>query len=70
MAIRKITEYPAKVLANVGEPVVNFDEDFKQLTEDMFETMSLMQQIGSINHANGAPYTPFFELMKIMLPAP
>jgi peptide deformylase len=39
MAIRKITEYPEKVLAKIGEPIEKFDEEFKQLVEDMFETM-------------------------------
>lgn len=39
MALRKITEYPARVLAQTGEPVTNFDEDLRKLTEDMFETM-------------------------------
>ncbi len=39
MAIRKITEYPEKVLAKVGEPVTEFDDNLKSLCDDMFETM-------------------------------
>ncbi len=46
MAIRKITEYPEKVLAMVGEPVEKFDDDFKQLIEDMFETMEDAEGVG------------------------
>lgn len=39
MAIRKITEYPAEVLAKVGEPVTEFGEELQELCDDMFETM-------------------------------
>ena len=39
MAVRKITEYPEKVLAEVGKPVTEFDEELKKLCDDMFETM-------------------------------
>ena len=39
MAIRKITEYPEEVLAKVGKPVVDFDDELKALCDDMFETM-------------------------------
>jgi peptide deformylase len=39
MAVLKITEYPAKVLADVGQPVTKFDAELRQLCEDMFETM-------------------------------
>jgi peptide deformylase len=46
MAVRKITEYPEKVLAKVGEAVVNFDEDLKNLVEDMFETMYDAEGVG------------------------
>jgi peptide deformylase len=46
MAIRKITEYPEKVLAKIGEPIEKFDEDFKQLVEDMFETMYEADGVG------------------------
>jgi len=37
--IRKITEYPEKVLGEVGKPVEKFDEELEKLCEDMFETM-------------------------------
>ncbi|HKO98797.1 MAG TPA: peptide deformylase [Pyrinomonadaceae bacterium] len=39
MAIRPIVEYPAPVLLNPGEPVVDFDDDLKTLVQDMCETM-------------------------------
>src|SRR5437763_14907886 len=39
MAVRKITEYPEKVLAEVGKPVAKFDKDLAHLCADMFETM-------------------------------
>jgi len=39
MAIRKITEYPEEVLAQVGKPVEKFDEELAALCEDMYETM-------------------------------
>lgn len=37
--IIKITEYPEKVLGEVGKPVEKFDEELEKLCEDMFETM-------------------------------
>ncbi len=46
MAIRKITEYPEDVLAQVGKPVENFDEDLEKLCEDMFETMYDAEGVG------------------------
>lgn len=39
MAIRKISEYPEKILAEVGAPVTEFNEELEQLCADMFETM-------------------------------
>jgi peptide deformylase len=39
MAIRKITEYPEGVLAQVGKPVEKFDDELAALCEDMYETM-------------------------------
>ena len=39
MSLRKITEYPEKVLATVGKPVTVFDEELRELCDDMFETM-------------------------------
>jgi peptide deformylase len=46
MAIRKITEYPEKVLAGIGEPVTKFDEELEKLCEDMFETMYKAEGVG------------------------
>lgn len=46
MAIRKITEYPEKVLAEVGKPVAEFDGELKKLCADMFETMYNAEGVG------------------------
>ncbi len=46
MAILKITEFPAKVLGDVGEPVKLFDDDLKKLVKDMFETMHDAEGVG------------------------
>ena len=46
MAVRKITEYPEKVLAEVGKPVTVFDQDLADLCADMFETMYEAEGVG------------------------
>ena len=46
MAVRKITEYPEKVLAEVGQPVTNFDKALVDLCADMFETMYAAEGVG------------------------
>ena len=46
MAIRKITEYPETVLAEIGKPVTKFDKDLKYLCADMFETMYDAEGVG------------------------
>src|ERR1044071_832663 len=46
MAIRKITEYPEKVLAEMGKPVTEFDEELEKLCADMFETMYDAEGVG------------------------
>ena len=46
MAIRKITEYPEKVLAKSGKPVTDFDEELEKLCADMFETMYEAEGVG------------------------
>jgi len=46
MAVRKITEYPEKVLAEVGKPVTGFDEELEILCADMFETMYTAEGVG------------------------
>ena len=46
MAIRKITEYPAEVLGQVGKPVTDFDEALAELCGDMFETMYDAEGVG------------------------
>jgi peptide deformylase len=46
MAIRKITEYPADVLAMVGQPVTEFDDELAALCSDMFDTMYDAEGVG------------------------
>lgn len=46
MAIRKITEYPEQVLAEVGKPVNEFDNELEKLCADMFETMYDAEGVG------------------------
>ena len=46
MAVMKITEYPARVLARVGEPVTKFDAELRRLCDDMFETMYAEEGVG------------------------
>lgn len=46
MAIMKIVEYPAKVLAQKGAPVEKFNEELAKLAEDMFETMYGAEGVG------------------------
>jgi peptide deformylase len=46
MSIRKITEYPEKVLGEMGKPVTEFDEELERLCADMFETMYTAEGVG------------------------
>lgn len=46
MSIRKITEYPEKVLGQVGKPVEKFDDELKTLCADMFDTMYDAEGVG------------------------
>ncbi len=46
MTVLQITEYPAAVLAEVGAPVGQFDDELARLTEDMFETMYAAEGVG------------------------
>ena len=46
MTVRKITEYPEKVLGEVGKPVVDFDDGLADLCADMFETMYDAEGVG------------------------
>ena len=46
MAVRKITEYPAEVLGQVGTPVTDFDSKLAQLCADMFDTMYDAEGVG------------------------
>jgi peptide deformylase len=44
--ILKIVKYPEPVLQQPGEPVTEFNDELRQLAEDMFETMYASQGIG------------------------
>ena len=46
MALREITEFPERVLKEVGEPVEKFDGDLERLVADMFETMYAAEGVG------------------------
>jgi peptide deformylase len=46
MAVRKITEYPEKVLGEVGKPITEFNEELEKLCADMFETMYDAEGVG------------------------
>ncbi|SRR5258708_18093145 len=46
MAIRKITEYPEKVLAEIGKPVTKFDKELEEVCSDMFDTMYDAEGVG------------------------
>jgi peptide deformylase len=46
MSVRKITEYPEKILAAIGKPVTKFDEKLEKLCADMFETMYEAEGVG------------------------
>jgi len=46
MAVRKITEYPEKVLGEVGKPVMTFDRELEDLCADMFDTMYDAEGVG------------------------
>jgi peptide deformylase len=46
MAIRKITEYPENVLAEVGKPVTEFDKELEHLVDDMWDTMYEAEGVG------------------------
>src|ERR671929_1385381 len=46
MAVLEITEFPEKVLKQVGEPVERFDAELERLVSDMFETMYAAEGVG------------------------
>lgn len=46
MAVRKITEYPEKVLGEVGKSITTFDGELEALCADMFETMYDAEGVG------------------------
>jgi peptide deformylase len=46
MAVLEITEYPERVLNEVGDAVEKFDEELARLCDDMFETMYAEEGVG------------------------
>ena len=46
MPVRKITEYPEQVLAEIGKPVTKFDTELETLCADMYETMYDAEGVG------------------------
>jgi peptide deformylase len=46
MTVRKITEYPAEVLAQMGQPITEFDKKLADLCADMFATMYAAEGVG------------------------
>jgi peptide deformylase len=46
MSARKVTEYPAEVLGQVGQPITKFDSELEALCEDMFDTMYAEEGVG------------------------
>jgi peptide deformylase len=46
MTIRKISEFPEKVLGQMGAPVTQFDDELAALCSDMFETMYDAEGVG------------------------
>ena len=59
MSIRKITEYPEKVLAEIGKPVEIFDGELEKLCADMFETMYDAEGVGLAAQQVGLPLQLF-----------
>ncbi|HEU4594668.1 MAG TPA: peptide deformylase [Pyrinomonadaceae bacterium] len=46
MSVLKITEFPERVLKQVGEPVEEFGAELERLVSDMFETMYAEEGVG------------------------
>lgn len=46
MALLEIVKYPAPVLSEVGDVVVEFDDELRKLVADMFETMYAAPGVG------------------------
>jgi peptide deformylase len=46
MAVRKITEFPEPILAQVGKPVNEFNKELQDLCNDMFDTMYDAEGVG------------------------
>ena len=59
MAVLKITEFPERVLREVGEPVEEFGAELERLVSDMFETMYAEEGVGLAAAQVGLPLRLF-----------
>ena len=55
MAVLDIVKWPAPVLDNPGDPVIEFDDQLKKLVSDMFETMYAAPGVGLAAAQVGVP---------------
>jgi len=55
MAVLDIVKWPASVLDNPGDPVIEFDDQLKKLVSDMFETMYAAPGVGLAAAQVGVP---------------
>src|SRR5258708_40317099 len=46
MSLLRLTYYPEEILLKKAEPVTKFDEEFRKLVTDMFETMYVAPGVG------------------------
>ncbi len=59
MPVRPIVDYPAVVLLEPGDPVVDFDGDLESLVQDMFDTMYDAGGVGLAAQQIGVPLRLF-----------
>ncbi len=59
MAVLEITEFPERVLKEVGAPVERFDAELERLVADMFETMYAAEGVGLAAPQVGLPLRLF-----------
>jgi peptide deformylase len=59
MALMEITEFPERVLKEVGESVEKFDGELERLVADMFETMYAEEGVGLAAPQVGLPLRLF-----------
>ncbi len=59
MPVRPIVDYPAVVLLEPGDPLVDFDNDLESLVQDMFDTMYDAGGVGLAAQQIGVPLRLF-----------